>query len=39
VYLDGQKEHGVVLTPGVLGLLKVLRSETALAISQRVRSR
>lgn len=39
VYLDGQKEHGVVLTPGVLGLLKVLRSETALAISQRVRGR
>jgi HD-like signal output (HDOD) protein len=37
VYLDGQKEHGVVLTPGVLGLLKVLRGETALAIAQKAR--
>lgn len=39
VYLDGQKEHGIVLTPGVLGLLKVLRGEAALAIAQKARGR
>ena len=37
VYLDGPKEHGVVLTPGVIELLKALRTQAALAIAQRAR--